>query len=423
MRRVWLWTPVVLALCHAHAIASVQIVNILVDPIKGSLGVTDTQYSLLQGAALGLLAVILGVPIARIADTGHRRGVIVVGTIAWSLGSLLSAAAQSFTHLLIARAFVGIGEIVLFPAALSIIYDSAPRERLATAIGIFGSGGPIGSAAALLGGGWLASSSASFGFGDAHIEGWRWAFALCAVSGIVVAATTLTLAEPRRASREAPGDSRPLSLLPSLRAKWSLYLCISGGFILISIAVLAVNAWTPTFLVRVHQFTYETAGQLTGLAALACAAAGTWVAGVSIDACERHGRRDGAILVACLVAGLLALSITAAVGSSSLAGVAASVCAAYFLLGMPTVIGGTALQQISPAHLRAQILAVHVLLVNLIAVPAGPTSVALLTDHVFGSPGTVGRSMVITASLAVTAAIGVMLLARSSFTARRAEIC
>ena len=47
----------VMAACHAHAIASVQIVNILVDPIKASLGISDTQYSLLQGAALGLLAV------------------------------------------------------------------------------------------------------------------------------------------------------------------------------------------------------------------------------------------------------------------------------------------------------------------------------------------------------------------------------
>lgn len=420
MRRAWLWTPLVLALCHAHAIASVQIVNILVDPIKGSLGVTDTQYSLLQGAALGLLAVVLGVPIARIADTGRRRNVIALGTIAWSTGSLLSAAAQSFTHLLIARAFVGIGEIVLFPAALSIIYDSAPRERLATAIGIFGSGGPIGSAVALLGGGWLASS-ASLAFGDAQVEGWRWAFALCAVSGILVAGATLLLTEPARPSKGTQEVGRPLSLLPFLLGRWSLYLCISGGFILISIAVLAVNAWTPTFLVRVHQFTYETAGQLTGLAALACAAAGTWVAGLSIDACERNGRRDGAILVACLVAGLLALSITVAVASSSLAGVAASVCAAYFLLGMPTVIGGTALQQISPAHLRAQILAVHVLLVNLVAMPAGPSSVALLTDHVFGSPGTVGRSVVVTVSVAVAAAIAVMLLARGSFVARRAQ--
>lgn len=418
---MWLWTPLVLALCHAHAIASVQIVNILVDPIKGSLGVTDTQYSLLQGAALGLFAVVLGVPIARIADSGRRRNVIALGTIAWSLGSLLSAVAQTFTHLLIARAFVGIGEIVLFPAALSIIYDSAPRERLATAIGIFGSGGPIGSAAALLGGGWLASS-ASLGLGDAHVEGWRWAFALCAASGILVAGATLSLTEPGHASKESQTDARPLSLLIFLRARWSLYVCISAGFILISIAVLAVNAWTPAFLVRVHQFTYETAGQLTGLAALACAAAGTWVAGLSIDASERRGRRDGAILVACLVAGLLALSITAAVGSSSLAGVSASVCAAYFLLGMPTVIGGTALQQISPPHLRAQILAVHVLLVNLIAMPAGPTSVALLTDRVFGSPGTVGRSVVIVVSLTVTAAITVMLLARSSFIARRADV-
>jgi MFS family permease len=414
---VWLWTPLVLALCHAHAIASVQIVNILVDPIKGSLGVSDTQYSLLQGASLGLLAVVLGVPIARIADTGRRRNVIALGAIAWSTGSLLCAAAQTFTHLLIARALVGIGEIVLFPAALSIIYDSAPRERLATAIGIFGAGGPIGAAAALLGGGWLAS--APLGFGGANIEGWRWAFGLCAVSGILVAGATLSLTEPARVWRDA--HDRPAPLLLFLRANLSLFLCVSAGFILISIAVLAVNAWTPTFLVRVHQFTYEAAGQLTGLAALACAAAGTWVAGVAIDACERNERRDGAILVACLVAGLLTVAVIVAVGSNSLAGVSASVCAAYFLLGMPTVIGGTALQQISPAHLRAQILAVHVLLVNLIAMPAGPTGVALLTDHAFGSPAALGRSLVIIVSIAVTAAIAVMLLARSSFIARRAQ--
>src|SRR5580692_6957965 len=48
----WLWPILVLALCHAQAIASFQILNILTDPIKATLAISDTQYSLLQGLAV-----------------------------------------------------------------------------------------------------------------------------------------------------------------------------------------------------------------------------------------------------------------------------------------------------------------------------------------------------------------------------------
>jgi sugar phosphate permease len=188
---------------------------------------------------------------------------------------------------------------------------------------------------------------------------------------------------------------------------------------LISTAVLAVNAWAPTFLVRVHHFTYEDAGRLTGLAALACAAAGTWAAGASIDAFERHGRRDGAIVTSCIVAALLVATIFASVFSTSIAWVAVSLCLTYLLLGMPTVLGGTALQQISPRHIRAQILALHVLLVNLVAQPMGPTSVALLTDRAFGRSAAVGQSVVIVVSVAACAAIVILGFARPPFVAQR----
>jgi MFS family permease len=409
-----------MALCHAHAIASVQIVNILVDPIKASLAISDTQYSLLQGAALGLLAVVLGVPIARIADTGHRRTVIALGAAAWSIGSLLSAASQNFTQLLGGRALVGIGEIVLFPAALSMIYDSAPRERLATAIGIFGSGGPIGSAIAFLGGGSLAASTLP-AVGSAHLEGWRWAFILCGVSGLVIALIVLAVAEPERHVKVG-ADVHRASVVRYVRRAWPLYLSVSGGFILLSTAVLAVNAWAPTFLVRVHHLTYEAAGQLTGLAALACAAVGTWLAGASIDRFERSGRRDGAIVTSCIVAGMLALTTCACVFSPSVGWVAVSLCLTYFLLGMPTVLGGTALQQISPSHIRAQVLAIHVLLINLIAQPIGPTSVALITDRAFGIPSAVGQSLAIVVSVITLAAIGVFLLGQRAFIAHRAIV-
>jgi MFS family permease len=412
-----------LAFCHLQAIASMQVVNILVDPIKQSLGISDTQYSLLQGASLAVFAVVLGLPVARIADRASRRNIIILGALGWSVGSLLCAAAQSFGQLLAARALVGIGEIVLFPAALSMIYDLAPRARLATAIGAFGSGGPLGAAFALIGGGWLvshadASGQISYGLGSA--EAWRLAFVMCAIFGAVAILGLMTIREPSRQGEQGLAGGR-VPLARYLRDSWPLYLGISGGFILLSTAVFAVNAWAPTFLVRVHHVDYASAGRLTGLAAMGCAVAGAWCAGFAVDGLRRKGRADGAVLVSVATSLALAIAVVAVISSASLVAAATSLCAVYFLLGMPTVLGGTALQQISPTHLRAQVMAAHVLLVNVLALSVGPTAVAMLTDHVFGSTTRVGYSIGITVLVTTLLACVFLMKARQRFVAARIE--
>jgi MFS family permease len=394
----WLWPVGLLAFCHLQAIASMQIVNILVDPIKLSLQISDTQYSLLQGAAFGVFAVVLGLPVARVADRGSRRNIILLGVLGWSAGSLFCAGAQTFPQLLAARALVGIGEIVLFPAALSMIYDLVPRERLATAIGLFGSGGPLGAALALIGGGWVlsladAAGQLSYGFGTA--AAWRIAFFACGVFGMLAVAGLVRTREPLRHIDSAAATA-PIALTRHLQQAWPVYLGVSGGFVLLSTAVFAVNAWAPTFLVRVHHLGYEAAGRLTGFAAIGCAVVGAWCAGLAVDHVQRRGRNDGALLASIVVSLSLAASIAAAVCTASLVVAAFFLCIAYFLLGMPTVLGGTALQQIPPSHLRAQIMAAHILLVNVIALSAGPTAVAMLTDRYFASPIRVGYSMAIT---------------------------
>ena len=151
----WVWAVAVLAVCHAAAVATFQILNILVEPIKASLHVSDTQYSLMQGLAVAIFASLLGIPAARVADRGNRRLVVLVGVVTWSAASVAGAAAQSSSQLFAARMLVGLGEAFLYPAALSMIADLAPPNRLATAAGVFGSGGPVGTALALVGGGWL----------------------------------------------------------------------------------------------------------------------------------------------------------------------------------------------------------------------------------------------------------------------------
>jgi hypothetical protein len=182
-----------------------------------------------------------------------------------------------------------------------------------------------------------------------------------------------------------------------------------------------VNAWAPTFLVRVHHIDYGSAGSLTGLAAMGCAVAGAWCAGLAVDGLRRKGRVDGAVLVSVATSLALAISVVAVISSDSLVAAAISLFAVYFLLGMPTVLGGTALQQISPTHLRAQVMAAHVLLVNVFALSIGPTSVALLTDHVFESTMRVGHSMGITVLVTTLLACIFLMKARRQFVAARID--
>src|SRR6266480_815415 len=91
----WVWAVAVLAVCHAAAVATFQILNILVEPIKASLHVSDTQYSLMQGLAVAIFASLLGIPAARVADRGNRRLVVLVGVVTWSAASVAGAAARS----------------------------------------------------------------------------------------------------------------------------------------------------------------------------------------------------------------------------------------------------------------------------------------------------------------------------------------
>ncbi len=96
----------------------------------------------MQGLAVAVFASLLGIPAAVVADRGNRLRVLMVGTVIWSGGTLACGIAQSFDELFAARMLVGIGEVFLFPAALSMIADIAPPNRLSSAIGIFGCGGP-----------------------------------------------------------------------------------------------------------------------------------------------------------------------------------------------------------------------------------------------------------------------------------------
>ena len=61
-----------------------QIINLLVDPIRADLSLSDSQVSFLQGLAFVLPYVILSIPLGRIVDRANRIRVLVIGILVWT---------------------------------------------------------------------------------------------------------------------------------------------------------------------------------------------------------------------------------------------------------------------------------------------------------------------------------------------------
>jgi MFS family permease len=297
----------------------------------------------------------------------------------------------------------------------------APPKRLSSAIGAFGCGGPVGTALALIGGGWLVHNQDRLGDSLPWAAGsvWRAAFLMCAAFGALAAVLLLTVTEPYERNHASPLNGGLRATVLHLRRHWRVFSGVSGAMLALSFCVFATSSWSPTMLVRVHGMSYAGVAPVTGLAALLGGVAGAWTAGVATDRLEASGRLDAPLQVAMVVSALIVVTMGAAVLTPSVGWAAASVCVTYSLLGMPTVLGGTALQQISPPAIRAQVMAIQVVLVNLIALSLGPLTVAVLTDHVLGRSASVGYALVLTDGLGAVAAIGAILACRHRFVEQR----
>jgi len=163
-RKKWYALALILAV-QFMVILDVAIVNVALPSIQVDLGFSQenlqwviSAYALVFGGFL-----LLG---GRSADLLGRRRVFIVGTVIFTVGSLLCGIAWSETSLIVFRALQGLGAATITPAALSILVAtfSEGRERN-IALGAWGAVGGFGAAAGVLFGGILTD-----------LLSWEWIF-------------------------------------------------------------------------------------------------------------------------------------------------------------------------------------------------------------------------------------------------------
>jgi MFS family permease len=392
-----------LTLVYVFSFLDRTILSLLVGPIRRDLHVTDTQLSLLMGFSFALFYTFFGIPLGRMADSQSRRQLIVGGIATWSLFSAGCGLARSFGQMLLLRMGVGVGEAVLSPSAYSLLTDYFPPRKRATAMGIYNMGIYIGTGvASMLGGlviGW-ANGRASWSLplvGD--IRSWQIVFFAVGLPGLLLALFMYTFAEPVRRGGRTEAKSVPFrEVIAYVKDNRKTFLCHNLGMGFLALAGYAGIYWVPTFFIRHHHWTAAEAGKGFGLVTAVAGSLGVVTGGWFADRLAERGHADAYLRVAmmAMVAAVPAGIPYLLVSSSHLA--IFLLAPLVFLAAVPLGVAPAALMQVTPSQMRGQVSAVYLFTINLTGLGAGPTAVALVTDHVFHSDGLVGSSILVVAT-------------------------
>ncbi|MEL7481256.1 MAG: MFS transporter [Pseudomonadota bacterium] len=285
------------------------LIAVVAEPIITSFSLTDTEWGLLYGPPFALFYAAMGLPIAMWADRSNRVKIITGCIILWSIMTALCGLATGFLMLLFFRIGVAVGEAGGTPPANSIIGDYfAPISR-ATALGIYSMGVTLGSVLANLFGGPIAAmEGADFGawigsiglgglFGGldwATIEGWRIAFVVVGLPGVLIALLLLmTVKEPPRGYCDPPdahgGQSATLSdTMRELMGKPTFWWMAIGAS-LVAFVGYGLAGFQAPFLQRIHGIDVREAALYYGAPLSALAAVGTFLGGWLT---ERFSRRS-----------------------------------------------------------------------------------------------------------------------------------
>ena len=394
------YATLLLTLAYTLSFIDRQVLNLMVEPVKTDLSLSDTRISLLQGAAFVGTYVLMSVPIGRLVDRFKRVYVLIGGMLTWSAATIGCGLSGSFAQLLSARMLVGAGESSVTPAAWSLLADYFPRDRLARPVSVFLMGPYLGAGLALIIGAEVIEWAG--GMEDltmpfiGELAPWQFTFIVVGLPGFLLSALLFTMHEPERKGRlqgaESGGAPWPVVWHFMIR-HWRIYCAFLLGVPFLVVLLYGLQAWVPTFLVRVYEWDIPRAGRSYGPIALLAGSAGVLTGPIVARWFDRKGYTDSPLRVTIIAAVLACISVAPIPLQTEPMAALALIGAASFFVTLPLALVASALQTVTPNDMRGLIAGLYVVTVNVIGLAVGPTVVALLTDHLFGDPAAVGKSL------------------------------
>lgn len=375
-----------------------QVLTIVVDPVKLSLGIGDTEIGLLQGILFSSVLMVAAVPMSYLIDHYNRSRVLIGCIVFWSLATLYCGFVDTFVELLIGRIGLAIAEAVVPMAAMSVIGDLFPRHKVGRAAAVFMNGSYFGNGTAMLLSGWMIAWLTPMHGQPFPIIGtfevWRGLFMGMAVISLLVAlGLFLFLKEPpRRELTKEQVSSESFWAFFWEKRRFILSYCLFAGCI--SLLGYSLYAWPATLLMRVHGMTPLEVGNIMGPLFIITSIPGTALAAWLGGRCTPDRALQHLMLVMVgfmVVLGPLLLALS--LGSKPVAIVALGAVLLMYAAAHGAIL--TPMQLIAPNRMRARLLAITALIY---ATPGslGPAIIGFLTDRVFKDPLALGEAMAMT---------------------------
>lgn len=369
------------------------VLSAVLPKIQTDLHLDNTQLGLLASSFL-LIYAAATLPLGVWADRSIRKNIVGLCVGVWSIFTSLSGFAQSFIQLFLMRSVLGIGEAGYAPAALSLIGDYFPKEQRGRVLSIWSVGNLIGTALGLILGGLVAQRF-----------GWRWAFYIVGIPGLITAFLIWRTTEPARgiyddtedigvATTETHGSISnnfwgTVQYLLSIPTYWILL----AAFIFSFFTIGSASVWIPTYLVRAFHLNVGQAGTIAGSVLAGGSLIGTLLGGWLADALQKR-RPEGRLIIS-TIAFLLGTPLTLlALLLHQLLPFIFALAAAIICLSLCLGPLNAVIQDIIVPNMRATAIGITLLLAHLLGDASSPLIIGAIADH---SRGGLGFALLITA--------------------------
>ncbi|WP_287421231.1 MFS transporter [Reinekea sp.] len=347
--------------------------------IVPDLGLSNTQFGLLTGLVFLTFYSTAGLFMGFLADTVNRTRLIAVGLAIWSLLTAASGAAKGFASLALPRMFIGVGESIMTPTAMSLLADRFPAEKLGFASGVYYMGVPMGVGASLLVVGYLGPAI-----------GWRNCFYLLGCVGLLLAVVMWFIREtPRRHLIKESVTTPPVpqlsfkqtmtELARALRASPALVLTIMGGVAFHFI--LGAATFDQLWYVNERGFERAEIAQITGWIGICAGMAGNLFGGLGGDWFLRKTGIGRPMFLFWIMLILAPINVAYRLVEPDSIWFWVGVAVGFFQLGCfygPTF---STVQELVPPQIRATVVALYILLLNMAGVAIGVSAAGIYVDY------------------------------------------